>query len=257
MKPNVAAPNMGKGRKAVPMAISTKGKEKVTSQWVEDLTPEVQLSSPPPHDSRQATNHELQLLPKLDIPLKIDLSSTTTDNSLVKKASRASKGSGKTQKNKNKGGSPLSQKKNNAAMKGSLQNAALVDPTNQNLLDLEREAKEQYLIMLQREESFLRQKSSQFWLSEGDKNYKFFYSSIKSRIAKNTIRKVLPADGSSSEDPKFIKEYVVEALSIQIENAIVTGSVGTYLRHDLNVSHLTFADDLIIFIDGESSRRMA
>ncbi|KAK1299835.1 hypothetical protein QJS10_CPB13g00755 [Acorus calamus] len=217
---------MGKDGKAVPMAISKKGKEKVTSQWVEwflrdftgmlggilftfyqegsqetvatmvgmalgmvlahvtrgnplavwmaflsltvfhmyanykavqclslttlnnkrssillqhfmDLRQKVQLPSPPPHDSRQATNQsatieeafppflfespilvsELQLLPKLDIPLEIDLSSTATDNSLVKKSSHASKGGGKTQKNKNKGGSPLSKKKKNAAMK--------------------------------------------------------------------------------------------------------------------------------------------
>ncbi|KAK1308708.1 hypothetical protein QJS10_CPA09g01039 [Acorus calamus] len=92
----------------------------------------------------------------------------------------------------------------------SLQNAALLDPTNSNLMDLEREAKEHYLIMLRREESFLRQKSRQLWLSEGDRNSKFFYSSIKSRIAKNTIRKVMLPDGTSSKDPSFIKDFVVE-----------------------------------------------
>ncbi|KAK1324492.1 hypothetical protein QJS10_CPA01g01912 [Acorus calamus] len=145
--PFLSADALGSSQK-----IQTRSQTIIGYSQHQDPRLEVQLPSPPPHDSRQATNQ-----------------SATSE-----------------------------------------ENAALVDPTNQNLLVLEREAKEQYLIMLQRKESFLRQKSRQLWLSEGDRNSKFFYSSIKSRIAKNTIRKVLLADGSSFEDPKFIKEYAVE-----------------------------------------------
>ncbi|KAK1285982.1 hypothetical protein QJS10_CPB20g00336 [Acorus calamus] len=43
------------------------------------------------------------------------------------------------------------------------------------------------------------------------------------------------------------------ALSVQIEQAIARGSIGLYLRLELNISHLSFADDLVIFTDGEPS----
>ncbi|KAK1326416.1 hypothetical protein QJS10_CPA01g01883 [Acorus calamus] len=92
----------------------------------------------------------------------------------------------------------------------AIQQAVLIDPQNMELVEQERNTKEEYLLMLQKEESFLRQKSRQQWLSDGDRNSKFFYSATKSRIAKNTIRKVELADGSVSEDPKVIQDYAVE-----------------------------------------------
>ncbi|KAK1322423.1 hypothetical protein QJS10_CPA03g01367 [Acorus calamus] len=115
--PFLSADALGSSQK-----IQTRSQTNVGYCQHQDLRQEVQLPSPPPHDSRQATNQsatseevfppflfespilvsELQLLPKLDIPFEIDLSSTATDNSLVDKVSRPSKGGGKTQKIKTK-----------------------------------------------------------------------------------------------------------------------------------------------------------
>ncbi|KAK1282596.1 hypothetical protein QJS10_CPB22g00515 [Acorus calamus] len=87
--------------------------------------------------------------------------------------------------------------------------ASLNDPSNLIFINEESAAKEEYLSMLRREESFLRQKSRQTWLMEGDRNSKFFYASIKARIAKNTLRKVQLHDGTISEDPPTIKSHAI------------------------------------------------
>ncbi|KAK1307945.1 hypothetical protein QJS10_CPA09g00579 [Acorus calamus] len=89
------------------------------------------------------------------------------------------------------------------------QTAVLQSPSNRQLLIQEAAAKEGYLSSLKREESFLRQKSRQLWLAEGDRNSKFFYSSIKARIARNTLRKVVFEDGTESSNPNIIKDYAV------------------------------------------------
>ncbi|KAK1326179.1 hypothetical protein QJS10_CPA01g02060 [Acorus calamus] len=89
------------------------------------------------------------------------------------------------------------------------QSALSQQPTDSILMDNEARAKESYLSMLRQEESFLRQKSRQTWLSEGDRNSKFFYFSIKARIAQNSIRRVQLADGTYSEDPSLIKHHVI------------------------------------------------
>ncbi|KAK1311822.1 hypothetical protein QJS10_CPA07g00882 [Acorus calamus] len=149
-----------------------------------------------------------------------------------------------------------------------LQLASLNRPANNALLAQAAVAKDNYLVLLRREETFLRQKSRQTWLSDGDRNSKFFYSSIKARIAHNTLRKVQLANGTISEDHALIKDHVVtyyqkllnaehshpiQALSNKIEDAVQSGKVGHYLRSDLNITHLSFADDIIIFMDGTIS----
>ncbi|KAK1310312.1 hypothetical protein QJS10_CPA08g00962 [Acorus calamus] len=90
-----------------------------------------------------------------------------------------------------------------------LQLASLNRPANNALLAQAAVAKDNYLVLLRREETFLRQKSRQTWLSDGDRNSKFFYSSIKARIAHNTLRKVQLANGTISEDHALIKDHAV------------------------------------------------
>ncbi|KAK1301391.1 hypothetical protein QJS10_CPB12g00386 [Acorus calamus] len=72
----------------------------------------------------------------------------------------------------------------------STQDALIVDPLNAHLISNAARAKSDYLDLLRVEESFLRQKSRQLWLSEGDRNSQFFHAMIKDRISRNAIRQV-------------------------------------------------------------------
>ncbi|KAK1304558.1 hypothetical protein QJS10_CPB11g00529 [Acorus calamus] len=87
--------------------------------------------------------------------------------------------------------------------------ASLQAPLDSSLSEIESIARDSYLHTLRIEESLLRQKSRQTWLREGDKNSKFFYSSIKSRIAQNCIRNVTLEDGSIVCEPNQVKQYAI------------------------------------------------
>ncbi|KAK1292963.1 hypothetical protein QJS10_CPB17g00695 [Acorus calamus] len=86
-------------------------------------------------------------------------------------------------------------------------------PMDQNLITEEQLARAQYKWDLQQEESFLRQKSRQLWLSCGDSNTRFFYDSLNSRTTVNTIRCLQLPDGEEMTDPVSIKEHIVEYFS--------------------------------------------
>ncbi|KAK1311505.1 hypothetical protein QJS10_CPA08g01090 [Acorus calamus] len=62
------------------------------------------------------------------------------------------------------------------------QNALMMDPLNPSLISTEARAKLAFLDLLRVEESFLRQKSHQLWLSDGDRNSHFFHSMVEARI---------------------------------------------------------------------------
>ncbi|KAK1311017.1 hypothetical protein QJS10_CPA08g01071 [Acorus calamus] len=122
----------------------------------------------------------------------------------------------------------------------------------------EFEAEEEYLHILKRDESLLRQKSRQLWLREGDKNSKFFYSSRKARAASNTIRKIKMEDGSFSNDPELIKAHAKEYFSSLLNKESTdpihvlqpsANKLGSFIKSSNNIFHLIFADDLIVFTD--------
>ncbi|KAK1296070.1 hypothetical protein QJS10_CPB15g01202 [Acorus calamus] len=86
-------------------------------------------------------------------------------------------------------------------------------PNDETLMSLERSSRDSYPQHLSQEETFLRQKSRQMWLSSGDSNSKFFYDSIKSRSAINTISRLRSPDGSMLTAPEEIKEHIVHFYS--------------------------------------------
>ncbi|KAK1312400.1 hypothetical protein QJS10_CPA07g00449 [Acorus calamus] len=90
------------------------------------------------------------------------------------------------------------------------QNALLINPLNPSLISSKAQAKLAFLDLLRVEESFLRQKSRQLWLSDCDKNSLFFHSMVKYRIARNSIRTVQLQDGSFSLNPSTIKSHTVD-----------------------------------------------
>ncbi|KAK1292179.1 hypothetical protein QJS10_CPB17g01405 [Acorus calamus] len=84
------------------------------------------------------------------------------------------------------------------------------DPCNPLLMASEQAFRANYTSLLSQEEQFARQKLRQLWLAAGDSNTKFFYNSIKSRSARNTICRLHKADGSFCSNPEEIKDATVE-----------------------------------------------
>ncbi|KAK1303150.1 hypothetical protein QJS10_CPB11g01233 [Acorus calamus] len=90
------------------------------------------------------------------------------------------------------------------------QSALHSHPCDPVSISAEAVARSNCLSMLSQEEKFARQKSRQLWLNEGDSNTKFFYNSIKSRSAINTISRLRHDDGSICSDPEEIKTLIVQ-----------------------------------------------
>ncbi|XP_059068653.1 uncharacterized protein LOC131027512 [Cryptomeria japonica] len=64
--------------------------------------------------------------------------------------------------------------------------------------------------VLQREEIYWKQKSQENWLKAGDRNTKFFHSSVKARRSLNRILSLRLVDGTSTEDPNRISKEAVD-----------------------------------------------
>ncbi|KAK1283060.1 hypothetical protein QJS10_CPB21g01579 [Acorus calamus] len=84
------------------------------------------------------------------------------------------------------------------------------NPTDPGLILLEADAKTAYLGALRQEDVFYRKKSRQVWLTQGDRNTKFFHAITKAWIASISIRKVKLANGHFSEDPAAINAHAVQ-----------------------------------------------
>ncbi|KAK1304881.1 hypothetical protein QJS10_CPB11g01426 [Acorus calamus] len=105
-------------------------------------------------------------------------------------------------------------------------------PQNLSFIREEASIKEDYLSFLHREELLLRQKSRQVWLKEGDRNTKYFYSSIKARASHNTIRKVKLENGEFSSDPSEVFWHIVkDDFTKAVSSFFQTGYLLKQLNH--------------------------
>jgi hypothetical protein len=76
-----------------------------------------------------------------------------------------------------------------------------VGPTHQELKVVER------LVELQnREETMWRQRSRFQWLSEGDRNTRFFHLRASKRKKRNRISRLVRVDGSTTEDQQELEQ---------------------------------------------------
>lgn len=75
---------------------------------------------------------------------------------------------------------------------------------DQTLFVEEKRLRANYEDILAKEEVFQRQKSKELWLSDGDRNSKFFHNSTKQRSSVNRITKIRLSGGHYTEDPNLI-----------------------------------------------------
>ncbi|XP_059064717.1 uncharacterized protein LOC131856805 [Cryptomeria japonica] len=88
-----------------------------------------------------------------------------------------------------------------------------------------------YEDILAKEKVFWHQKSREFWLSDGDRNTKFFHNSTKQRRTVNRITKIKTSEGKTIEDPNLITSKVVK----YFENIL----------NNWEGSNLSFRDDIL------------
>ena len=88
------------------------------------------------------------------------------------------------------------------------QNRVLQDPSPDNVARA-AEAAERWNVLARIEEKFYRQKSCVRWLTAGDQNTTFFHNMVQMRIAKNTIRSLVTAQGEVLTTLSDIKKEAV------------------------------------------------
>ncbi|KAH0776851.1 hypothetical protein KY290_008262 [Solanum tuberosum] len=78
------------------------------------------------------------------------------------------------------------------------------------ILQLEKEVKENLEKWLNIKESILKQKSRVQWLQLGDGNTTYYHASLKSRIAQNKILRLTTTDGRMVNSSNVIEEEIIE-----------------------------------------------
>ncbi|GJS35094.1 RNA-directed DNA polymerase, eukaryota, reverse transcriptase zinc-binding domain protein, partial [Tanacetum coccineum] len=82
------------------------------------------------------------------------------------------------------------------------------DPHNVALKTEEARTLKEYMIAMQDEEKFLYQKAKITWMSDGDRNSKFFHEVIKGRIHRNKIDMVCNEKGERFEGKSVADQFV-------------------------------------------------
>ncbi|KAL0730834.1 hypothetical protein Bca4012_026928 [Brassica carinata] len=94
----------------------------------------------------------------------------------------------------------------------SIQLSALTNPS-ENIFELEKSAKDQWIFLRLPEECFFRQRSRIKWLQLGDLNTAFFHRSTLVRNALNAIKYLLRADGTRSESLEEVHKIALDYFS--------------------------------------------
>lgn len=79
---------------------------------------------------------------------------------------------------------------------------------SQSLFEEEKQAQETWNFWSATEEAFFMSKSRICWLKDGDSNTRFFYQSVKSNLAKNTIHYLRYENGNKVTDPDQLKVLI-------------------------------------------------
>lgn len=102
------------------------------------------------------------------------------------------------------------QRKNICKARLAVIQRALESSQSPSLEKLERKLLDELDELLEHEETYWRQKVRVKWITEGERNTRFFYSSVVARRRCNRILQLKDGNGEWCADEKKLKEQVVE-----------------------------------------------
>ncbi|MQM06192.1 hypothetical protein Taro_039013 [Colocasia esculenta] len=100
------------------------------------------------------------------------------------------------------------------------QEALQLNPFDDQLITKEKDNCRKYLQAMKCEESLIRQKSRENWLTLGDSNTKFFYASIASRRARNHIKKFKDDQGNALSQSFPAKGVLTKLAKIALRSTV-------------------------------------
>ncbi|XP_074318623.1 uncharacterized protein LOC141655440 [Silene latifolia] len=153
------------------------------------------------------------------------------------------------------------------------------DPLNADLIQQENDAAKCYRELNDVSCAFLFQKSKVTWVDKGDNNTKYFHSVLKSRQARNKVVKIADQNGVACESTDQIQQafldFYIQLLGTAKDTSLVSVSVVQQgivcspahaemllapVTNDeikkMKLSHLMFADDLLLFSKGDAASIM-
>lgn len=90
---------------------------------------------------------------------------------------------------------------------------AVEDPSNDQILQLEKNAVEDYVRLSTFEESFFIEKARIRWLKDGDRNTHFFHRTVKAHSARNKILRLQDDSGNWTTQYEEVKELAFPILN--------------------------------------------
>ncbi|XP_047326499.1 uncharacterized protein LOC124930186 [Impatiens glandulifera] len=91
----------------------------------------------------------------------------------------------------------------------NLQKRMLGDEVSQSLVQEEKEAITKFCVLSSLEESYIKQKSRQNWLSLGDSNTSFFYRKFSARNLRNRVHRIKTSDGVIVQGQQLVHDEAI------------------------------------------------
>ncbi|XP_057814743.1 uncharacterized protein LOC131028476 [Cryptomeria japonica] len=130
----------------------------------------------------------------------------------------------------------------------ALNQKLMLNGMNKEEFKLENNLKEEYHNVLKIEEVFWRDKSRELWISEGDRNTKFFHASLKARRIHDKINSIKDEFGQWRTSDEEIQNYALNHFQKVLGNSDLGGMEFEHLvEENINKNLISSSDvDLLV-----------